>query len=33
MESRMLTRAWRTMYTVSQQVEGAAAFTSAAEAG
>jgi hypothetical protein len=23
MESRMLTRAWRTMYTVSQQVEGA----------
>jgi hypothetical protein len=24
MESRMLTRAWRTMYTVTQQVEGAA---------
>jgi hypothetical protein len=25
MESRMLTRAWRTMYTVTQQVEGATA--------
>jgi hypothetical protein len=27
MESRMLTRAWRTMYTVTQQVEGATAVT------